>query len=129
MTPDPIPLDYGRDSGKQPVPGSEKHPIREDLAYILPMATFLAFIWVGTKGTETGHGNTWYPAAYAARVVVVGLMLILFRHAYTKIRWNHWWLGVIVGVVGIFQWVGMQHLLEKYIPYFRPGDNVFNPDL
>lgn len=92
------------------------------------MATFLAFIWLGTKGTETGHGNTWYPAAYLARVVVVGLMLILFRHAYTRIRWNHWWLGLIVGVVGIFQWVGMQHVLEAHFEFFRPKPGYFNPD-
>ena len=97
-------------------------------AYILPMATFLAFIWLGTKGADTGHGNTWYPAAYVARVVVVGLMLICFRHAYTKIRWNGWWLGVIVGVVGIFQWVGMQHWLEAHFDFFKPSPGFFNPD-
>ena len=44
---------------------------RDDLAYILPMAVFLAFIWLGGKGTATEHGNTWYPWAYAARAVVV----------------------------------------------------------
>jgi CAAX prenyl protease-like protein len=93
------------------------------------MATFIACVWLGTKGAETGHGNTWYPAAYVARVVIVGLMLIGFRHAYTKIRWNHWWLGLIVGIVGIFQWVGMQLFLERHFAFFRPGDNVFNPDL
>jgi CAAX prenyl protease-like protein len=129
MTPDPIPRNYGSDSGKQPVPGSEKHPVREDLAYILPMAVFLAFIWVGTKGAETGNGNTWYPWAYLARAIVVAAMLVAFRHAYTRIRWNQWWLGLIVGVAGIFQWVGMQHLLEARFEFFRPSGIVFNPDL
>jgi hypothetical protein len=106
-----------------------RHLVTDDTAYILPMATFLALVWLGTKGTETGHGNTWYPAAYTARVVIVGLMLLLFRRAYTTIRWNHWWLGLIVGVAGIVQWIGMQLVLEKHFEFFRPGDNVFNPDL
>src|SRR5688500_18741024 len=108
MSQSPQPLNYESPPRRRPW-------VSDDAAYVLPMFAFLALIWVGTKGEETGHGNTWYPAAYAARVVVVGLMLILFRHAYTKIRWNHWWLGLIVGVVGIFQWVGMQLFLEKHV--------------
>ncbi len=104
-------------------------PIREDLAYILPMAAFLALIGVGVLGTETGHGNTWYPWAYLARAIIVAAMLIAFRRAYTKIRWNHWWLGLVVGIVGIFQWVGMQHVLEAHFAFFKPKGDVFNPDL
>src|SRR5258706_3379003 len=60
-------------------------PIREDLAYILPMAAFLALIGVGVLGTETGHGNTWYPWAYLAPAIIVAAMLIAFRRASTKI--------------------------------------------
>jgi CAAX prenyl protease-like protein len=93
------------------------------------MATFLAFIWIGTKGADTGHGNTWYPWTYIARTVVVGAMLIAFRHAYTKIRWDYWWLGLIVGVVGLFQWVGMQLFLQGHFEHFKPDAKVFNPDL
>lgn len=122
-TPNPVPLNYRSSTPPR------QSPLPPEVAYVLPMATFIICIWFGTKGTDTGNGNTWYPAAYVARVVVVGLMLIAFRHAYTKIRWNHWWLGLIVGVVGIFQWVGMQLLLEKHFAFFRPGDNVFDPDL
>jgi CAAX prenyl protease-like protein len=119
-----VPINY-----ESPRPREPRRPlVRDDLAYILPMAAFLAFIWVGTKGVETKFGNTGYPWAYAARVVVVGLMLILFRHAYTKIRWNHWWLGLLVGIAGIFQWVGMQHLLEQHFTFFRPAEGFFNPD-
>jgi CAAX prenyl protease-like protein len=103
--------------------------VRDDLAYLIPMITFLVFIWIGTRGKETGHGNSWYPWTYVARAIVVGAMLILFRHAYTKIRWNHWWLGLIVGVIGIFQWVGMQILLQDHFEFFRPDAKAFNPDL
>src|SRR5947207_12858542 len=100
--PDPVPLNY-----KSP----RRRPLlreRDDLAYILPMASFLVLIWVGTLGTETGHGNILYPYAYAARALIVGLMLLLFRHAYTRIRWSYWWLGLIVGIAWFFQWVPMQ---------------------
>jgi len=120
MTPDPIPLNY------QPKPAK---PAREDLAYILPMLVFMIFVWLGTKGEDTGHGNTWYPWTYLARAVVVGLMLILYRRTYTKIRWNHWWLGLFVGVAGFFQWVGMQLFLQKHFEFFQPAEGAFNPDL
>ena len=106
-----------------------KRLVSDDLAYILPMAVFLGFVWIGTKGTETDVGNTWYPWAYVARTVIVAAMLILFWPAYTKIRWNHWWLGVIVGVVGIFQWVGMQLWLQNHFEFFKPSDKYFNPDV
>jgi hypothetical protein len=118
----PTPLNYQAPPPRRPL-------VRDDLAYTLPMFVFLAFIWVGTQGRDTDHGNTWYPWAYAGRTVVVAAMLILFRHAYTRIRWNHWWLGLIVGVVGIFQWVGMQVLLERHFDFFRHDGKAFNPDL
>src|SRR5215211_6014506 len=74
----------------------------DEVAYIAPMAAFLALIWVGT---------TWkslYPTSYVARVVIVAILLAVFWRYYTKISWRFWWLGVIVGVIGIVQWVGMQ---------------------
>jgi CAAX prenyl protease-like protein len=95
--------------------------IRDDVAYFLPMATFLAFVWVG------GNWPALYPAAYFARTIIVGVMLWLFWPHYTKVRWNYWWLGLIVGVVGIFQWIGMQLFLQRYSEFFRPGENVFDP--
>jgi CAAX prenyl protease-like protein len=122
MSNDPITLNY------QPKP-ARKPLVRDDLAYILPMAVFLAWIWVGTKGPETEYGNAWYPWTYVARALTVGVMLVLFRHSYTKIRWNHWWLGVIVGVVGIFQWVGVQIFLQNHVAFFKPSGKVFNPEM
>ena len=109
-------------------PSDKRKLISDDLAYVLPMAAWLVLIWVSTKGTETSAGNTWYPWAYAARTVIVGAMLILFWRHYTTIRWDHWWLGLIVGVIGIFQWVGMQQFLEKHFELFRPSGTPFNPE-
>jgi CAAX prenyl protease-like protein len=101
--------------------------LSDDLAYILPMGIFLGFVWLGANGWVKSHVPHAYPIAYAARVVVVaGMLAVLWPH-YTKIRWNHWWLGVVVGVVGIFQWVGMQLWLQKYVEFFRPSGDAFDP--
>ena len=93
----------------------------DEVAYVAPMLSFLALIWVGT---------TWeslYAPAYVARAIVAAALLILFRRHYTRIRWNHWWLGLIVGVIGIFQWVGMQLWLQNHIEHFKPAPDAFNP--
>src|SRR4051812_33987389 len=95
--------------------------IPDDVAYLLPMIVFLALLYVGT---------TWqrfYPAAYVARAVIVaGLLIYLWPH-YTKISWRYWWLGAILGVVGIVQWVGMQLWLQGRFAIFQPGENTFDP--
>jgi CAAX prenyl protease-like protein len=102
-------------------PRLKRPPVRDDVAYLLPMATFLVFVWVG------GKWESLYPAAYYARTIIVALMLWMFWPQYTKVRWNHWWLGVIVGVIGIVQWIGMQLVLQRHFEFFRPGENVFDP--
>jgi CAAX prenyl protease-like protein len=97
--------------------------IRDDLAYLLPMATFLVFTQLSSWWPK------YYPALYTAKTVVVaGMLVVLWRH-YTKIRWNYWWLGLIFGVIGIFQWVPMQLWLQQHFEFFRPSDpdKVFNP--
>ncbi len=113
-----------------PAPSPKPDPtwIRDDLAYTLPMAAFLALIWVGTLGAETPAGNTAYPWAYVARALLVGIMLIAFRRAFTRIKWNHWWLGLIVGLLGAAQWIGMQLWLQDHFKFFKPEGISFNPD-
>ena len=107
------PLDYE--------PRADSKAISDDLAYVLPMGTFLVFTWIG------GTWKTLYPISYVAKAILVAIMLFALRKHYTKVRWNHWWLGVIVGVVGIFQWVIMQLWLQKHFEFFKPSADVFNP--
>ena len=114
--------------------------VRDDIAYLLPMLTFLVITWVG------GNWKDLYPVSYIAKTIIVAVMLAVLWHQYTRIRWNGWWLGVIVGVVGIFQWVGMQLWLQNTWPglierltflpdaarhgianHFRPGEDIFDP--
>ena len=93
----------------------------EEIAYVAPMAVFLALVWVGVEFKSL------YPASYIARTVIVAALLIAFWKYYTKISWRFWWLGVIVGVIGIFQWVGMQLWLQERFDHFKPEPDVFNP--
>jgi CAAX prenyl protease-like protein len=106
---------------------SRRSLVSDDLAYILPMATFLLFIWLGANETVKRYVPHAYAVSYVCRTVIVAAMLALFWRSYTKIRWNHWWLGVIVGVVGIFQWVGMQLWLQHHFKLFAPSPDVFDP--
>lgn len=94
----------------------------DDIAYVAPMAAFLLL---------TQIGNSWptlMPPVYVAKTFLAAALLIWFRKAYTPIRWNYWWLGILVGVLGIVQWVGMELLLLKYFPHYpRLAAEVFNP--
>jgi uncharacterized protein len=109
----------------QPPPGinppRRRAFFRDDVAYILPMLVFLVFTQIGVWWPGL------YPASYVLKTVVVAALLVLLWHHYTRIRWNHWWLGIIVGVIGIFQWVGMQLWLQQHFELFRPGEEVFDP--
>jgi len=124
----------------EPRPPSNRTLVRDDMAYLLPMLVFMLFTWAG------GHWKDFYPATYVAKTVVVAALLVVLWRQFTPVRWNHWWLGVIVGVVGIFQWVGMQLWLQNVWPnvvanftfidegirngianHFKPGPDVFDP--
>ena len=100
---------------------------RDDLAYIAPMAAVLIIIWLGANATVKQFIPHAYSLGYVARTVIVAALLVVLWRNYTKIRWNHWWLGVLVGVVGIFQWVGMQLWLQKHFAFFAPSADVFDP--
>ncbi len=114
-----------------PLPTQPHASRRDDLAYVGPMFAFLAFIQI----------SSWWPGTYALmyafKTFVVGAMLIYFRRHYTKIRWTHLWLGFMVGVAGIFQWVIMQKFLEAqakdlvvfghHFSFFQPSADVFDP--
>jgi CAAX prenyl protease-like protein len=95
---------------------------RDDWAYIVPMALFLLFTWVG------GQWKDLYPLTYLLKTLVVPVTLFYFWKQYTRIRWDYWWLGAIVGVIGIVQWVPMQLGLQWLFPdFFKPDDTAFNP--
>lgn len=96
---------------------------RDEVAYLAPMATFLLIMAAGNSWKEL------YPWAYIARAAAAGFLLIAFRRYYTRISWNYWWLGIIGGILGIVQWIGMDTLLQRAIPSLFALDHAaaFNP--
>jgi uncharacterized protein len=100
--------------------------LRDDLPYVLPMLAFLGMLQVG---------NWWkslYAEMYVARTLLVPVILVVYWRRYTPIRWNGWWLGAVVGVVGILQWVPMQLWVQSHLghlPTLRPpaADEAFDP--
>lgn len=83
-------------------------PVRRDIAYIAPMAVFLAFTFLGVKF------GSFYPLSYVLKTFVVAAMLFVLWRAYTRIRWTHLPLGVLVGVIGTVQWIGMEKLFMSH---------------
>jgi CAAX prenyl protease-like protein len=100
---------------------SKRRWLLDEAAYLAPMLAFLLLIQVGTSWKSL------YPAAYVARGVLTAALLIIFWKRYTPIRWNHWWLGIVAGVIGIVQWVGMQNFLGSHFEHFKPDPEAFNP--
>jgi CAAX prenyl protease-like protein len=115
---DPTPLDYQTPPKREPL-------VRDDIAYVLPMAIFLAFTWLGGQTTAAWPGS--FAVIYLIKTLFTAAALVLLRRHFTRIRWNHWWLGILVGVVGIVQWIGMQLWLQHHFEFFRPSTGGFNP--
>jgi uncharacterized protein len=96
--------------------------VRDDVAYLLPMGVFLLLTWAG------GQWPGLYVASYVGKTIVVAILLVLLWPCYTKIRWNHALLGVLLGVVGVVQWIGMEKLLLHGWPHYpRMVVAPFNP--
>ena len=86
--------------------------ISDDLAYMLPMGAFLVFTWAG------GHWPSFFVASYVIKTFLTAILLVALWPHYTKIRWNAWGLGIILGVIGVIQWVGMERALLHFWPNY-----------
>lgn len=96
--------------------------ISDDVAYILPMGIFLLLTQVGVWWPQ------WMPVAYIAKTILVAILLVVLWPHFTRIRWTHAWLGVLVGIIGIVQWVGMEKLILHFLPnYPRLSVEAYNP--
>jgi len=96
--------------------------LQSDLPYILPMAIFLAFTYAG------GRWPSLFVPSYVVKTFASAILIIWCWKRYTPVRWDYALLGVLVGILGIVQWVGMEHLLLKFWPnYPRPAAELFDP--
>ena len=103
-----------------PSPPLEPPPTRAhapEWPYLLPMGVFMAFIFIG------GLAKWLFPWAYVGRTLVVGALLVwLWPRLRRDVRWTHLPLGVVVGIVGTIQWIGMELLLVRLVG--RGGFNL-----
>jgi CAAX protease family protein len=96
--------------------------VRDDIAYILPMGAFLGVTLIASNWPAT------LPACYVIKTILAAALLILLRRHYTKISWSYWQLGVLVGILGVIQWVGMEKALLHFFPnYPTLTREVFDP--
>jgi len=103
-------------------PAPSRSTRADDLAYVLPMGIFLLFTQAGS------HWPAFFPASYVIKTLLTAIALAICWPRYTKIRWNYWWLGILMGVMGIMQWVGMEHALMHLWPnYPRLSGVDYNP--
>jgi hypothetical protein len=91
----------------QTSPPPKKPPLRDDLAYMAPMAVFLLF----TLGVS--YPKLYVPT-YVAKALIVPILLYYLWPHFTRIKWTHKTLGFAVGVIGIIQWIGMEKLLIHF---------------
>lgn len=86
------------------------------------MAIWLIFTWAG------GHWPGFYVSSYVLKVFLTAIPLVLLWKHYTKVTWRYWQLGLLLGIVGVFQWVGMEKgLLHVWPNYPRPSAPVLDP--
>ena len=109
-----------------PTPESPRAPsnVPAWLPYVLPMGLFLLLT---TLEGQVPAGM--YPWAYAAKVVLVTISLLVFRRAFRdELRFDARVLplGILVGLAVFAEWI----LIDKWIPYphLPGGRGSFNPN-
>jgi len=79
------------------------------LPYVVPMGIYMAFLLV-----QTNANLLW---VYPAKVIAVAAALIYFRKEYEELRPGFSLLAVIVGLVAIAIWIG----IDPFYPKFASG--------
>ena len=84
------------------------------LPYVVPMGIYMAFLLV-----QTNANLLW---VYPAKVIAVAAALIYFRKEYEELRPGFSLLAVVVGLVAIAIWIG----IDPFYPKFASGA-AFDP--
>ena len=90
----------------------------------LPMAVFMLVLFVGPYSEDWLGEFGSYAASYVVRTLLVGGILIwLWPRLMHEVRWTHLGLGVVFGVVGTVQWIGVDKLLLAAQQAFAPDED------
>ena len=85
--------------------------------YVMPFGVFLLFTGIASY---TSVSVFW---SYPAKTILVGVMLLAFRHEYTEIKLKLSWLAILMGLLTFVLWIlpeGYYPLLgqsEEFTPY------------
>jgi CAAX prenyl protease-like protein len=107
---------------QQASPTSSRSTRADDIAYVLPMAIFLLFTQAGN------HWPSFYPASYIIKTFLAAFAIVICWPRYTRIRWNYWWLGIVFGIFGIVQWLGMGKFEERLWQMWPSFPHFSGPD-
>jgi len=108
---------------------------RPQLPYLLPFLAFVAIMLPATFGDLAGLNwknlwHTYHPIIYAAKTLAAAILLWLFWHCYTPIRWSklHW--GVLAGLLGTVLWIATEYACQYIGLSCKPDPkNFYNPDI
>ena len=106
------------------------------MPYLIP---FFAYVALMAPGGMFGHafGLDWealwkqyHPLIYAMENLLAAFFLWAFWNHYTRIRWTHLPLGVIVGLFGTLLWIGIEYF-DQHIGFSKVPDpaTFYNPDV
>jgi CAAX prenyl protease-like protein len=103
-------------------PHARRSPLSDDWSYLAPMLLFLAF---------TEISSTWpalLPPVYLVKTILTALLLVWCWPAFTRVEWSSWGWGIVVGVIGVVQWIAMEKWLLHVWPHYpRMSAPILDP--
>ena len=92
--------------------------------YVAPFVAFILLTFCSSQWPQAAH---WW---YVIKTVVVGSMLLIFRHHFTELKWRcsfaNCLIGIGAGLVTLVIWVAPEQLLA---PLMSGEPKGFNPHL
>lgn len=84
---------------------------RPQLPFILPLVVFGLVL---ALENEFPDAKSWL---YPLKTVATALTLWFLRNQFKSLSWRWSWLGIVIGVVVFFQWIGMEEFFRAYWHY------------
>ena len=84
---------------------------RPQLPYVLPLVVFGAFLALENYAPQA---KSWL---YPAKTVATAMCLWLLRRHYKCLSWRWSWLGIVIGLVVVVQWISMEEFFSRHWHY------------